>query len=254
MELTDKHFFEGKKRLKGLKSGAKKRAKELFRLILAQDLMRLELSGGSLEKSDEDHLNEVRDDLESASDDVLKEMADAQAMFQTHHTLKEKQLQSAIVAQGGLKSLRQWFGVLVLDVPRGVPNLIGVPGQISSEDDAMSAMKSLLTAAYVKIEETKWMIRMGQITPETRDLRLFAYQDLFMQVPGEFVDAAASEVQDLSPGKELNKIKGQHIDDLVRMVGHQKLTDIVWAGFTEDQKVTILQQAARLLCLNVNRV
>lgn len=226
MSLKNKQLVEGRKRLKAMKGVAKKRAK----FLLAEEAKHGDALG----------------------DDLKLELNQSRAMFETHHTLKGNQIDAVIIDRIGL--LRTWQSMLVLKTPIGVPNVIGAPGDISDEASAIKAMEPLLVAAFVKIEETQAMHRRGEITPETKDLRLFLYQDLYLQVPGEFVDLIYKEIGEVTPSADLNKKKGNHIDALARLIGHQKLTENLWGMFTDDKKVQILREAACLLCLNVNRV
>jgi hypothetical protein len=215
MQLTKAHYFEGRKLRRKLEAVAKKEAKLL-------------LSG---------ELGEGTTDL-----------ADARAMMETYHWMKSKHIDSIIVEK---KLLGGWVVMLAFkDLPRGMPNILGAPVKVKSEEQAMFEANRLLRAAYIKCEDTKKMMRDNVFT----DARIFRLQDVNLQVPGEMVDAAARKIPDIPPEKEAQKMRMTHIDTIGAVLGKSRLTGELWDNMSEDSQVKLMVEASYLLCLNINIV
>lgn len=176
------------------------------------------------------------------------DLDNARAMMGTYHWMKSRHIDSIIVEKpliGG------WVVLLTFaDLPRGIPNVLGAPGKPKSEEEAMFEAKRLLVAAYVKCEDTKKMMRDGVF----QDNRLFRYQNLSLQVPGEMVDSAARQLPEMPAEKAAQKMRMTHIEDIRSAVGHGELTGDRWDAMHEDQQVKVMVAASYLLCLNINMV
>jgi hypothetical protein len=215
MELTKAHYFEGRKTRKAMDGKAKKEARQL-----------------------------VANDTGATTGDL----ADARAMMETYHWMKSKHIDSIIIEK---KRLGGWVVLLTFkDLPRGIPNVLGAPGKPKTREQAEFEAHRLLRAAYVKCEDTKAMMREGQMD----DLRLFRYQDVNLQVPGEMVDAAARKLPGMPEGKDARKLQKEQIDKLRNALGGDKFTIDRWNALDEDVQLQAMVAASFLLCLNINIV
>ncbi|MFX4299950.1 hypothetical protein [Pseudosulfitobacter pseudonitzschiae] len=123
MNLTTKHYYEGRKLRRKLEGLAKKEAKSLVQ-------------------------SEESTDLD-----------EARAIMSTYHWMKSKHIDSVIVEK---RLIGGWVVLLTFaDLPRGIPNVLGAPGKPKSEAEAMFEATRLLRAAFVKCEDTKKMMREG---------------------------------------------------------------------------------------------
>lgn len=212
MQLTKKHYYEGRKLRRNLEGLAKKDAR---RIVAEPD---------------------------------SAEIDDLRAMMSTYHWMKPKHIDSVIVEK---KLIGGWVVLLTFaDLPRGIPNVLGAPGRPKSEEEAMFEASRLLRAAYVKCEDTKKMMREGNF----EECRLFRYQTLNLQVPGELVDTAAKALPEIPREKEAQKMRMQHIETMRKTIGSGELTGERWDQLSEDQKVKLMVEASHLLCLNINIV
>lgn len=213
--LKSNHYFEGRKTRKAMDRLAKKEARQLL--------------DGSLGEGTED-------------------LADARAMMETYHWMKSKHIDSVIIHK---PKLRPWNVVLVFkDLPRGIPNALGAPVTPKTEEEARFEAHRLLRAAYVKCEDTKQMMRDGTMD----DLRMFRLQGLFLQVPGEMVDAVAKKIPGIPEEKQAQKLRKDQIDRISKIIGPLEFNQERWEALNEDQQIDVMTAAATLLCLNINQV
>lgn len=214
MELTKAHYTEGRKLRKSLETKARKEARALV----------------------------------AAEGSETQDLADARAMMETFYWMKSKHIDSVIVQK---RMIGGWVVLLCFkDLPRGIPNVLGAPGKPKNREEAEFEAYRLLRAAYVKCEDTKKMMRDGDMD----DLRLFRYQDLHLRVPGEMVDAAAKKVPGIPEKKEADKLRKENIDRIRLAVGTQPLTVDRWNALGEDKQIEAMIGASFLLCLNINLV
>jgi hypothetical protein len=215
MELNSKHYFEGRKVRKSMDKSARKEAKALI--------------AGTLGEGTPD-------------------LADARAIMETYYWMKPKHIDSLIIEK---QPLRGWVVLLTFkDLPRGIPNVLGAPGKPKTEADAKFEAERLLRAAYVKCEDTKAMMRAGEMD----DLRLFRYQEIFLQVPGEMVDSVAKKTKPPESNKETQKLRQEQIDRIHGILGKHTADVAAWDKLEEDQQINVMIAAAHLLCLNINLV
>jgi len=215
MELTTADYYEGRKIRKSMERLARKEARDLIAGTIG----------------------------EGTSD-----LADARAMMETYHWMKAKHVDSVIIRK---QMLAGWVVLLTFkDLPRGIPNVLGAPGKPRSEEEARAEAQRLLRAAYVKCEDTKEMMRSGQMD----DLRLFRYQDIHLQVPGEMVDAATRKIPANPPKKDAQKMRQEQIDAIHGAIGKGALDVERWNALSEDDQLKVMIAAANLLCLNINLV
>lgn len=212
MQLTKKHYYEGRKLRRKLEGVAKKDARQIV------------------------------------AEPDSTEIDDLRAMMSTYHWMKSKHIDSVIVEK---KLIGGWVVLLTFaDLPRGIPNVLGAPGKPRSEEEAMFEASRLLRAAFVKCEDTRKMMREGNF----EESRLFRYQTLNLQVPGELVDTAARAIPEIPREKEAQKMRMQHIEAMRKTIGSGELTGERWDQLSEDQKVKLMVEASHLLCLNINIV
>jgi hypothetical protein len=215
MKLTKEDYFEGRKIRKSLDGNARKNAKKLIAGTIG---------GGT-------------DDL-----------ADARAIMSTYYSMKAKNIDSIIMQK---PLVGAWVVVLTFkDLPRGVPNFLGAPGKPKSKEAAEKEAQRLLLAAHVKCEDTKVLMRAGKMD----DLRLFRFQQVHLQVPGEMVDAAAKKMPEGIAEKEMAKLRKEQIDKMHKAAGPVPMTVDRWNTLEEDTQLQIMVPAAFLLCLNINLV
>ncbi len=215
MQLTTAHYYEGRKTLKAMEKVARKEARDLLDGTIGAD---------------------------------TKDLADAQAIMETYYWMKSKHIDSVIIQK---KPIGGWVVVLTFkDLPRGIPNVLGAPGNPKTREAAEASAHVMLRAAFVKCAETKQMMRDGTMD----DLRYFRYQDLHLQVPGEMVDTAARKIPTIPDEKEAKKLRKEHIDKMRAVVGKKKLTLERWNEMTEEQQLEAMVSASILLCLNINLV
>lgn len=214
-KLTKRDYFEGRKLRKSMERQAKKEA--------------IALLDGSLGQGTSD-------------------LADARAIMSTYHWMKSKYMDSLLIQKGMLSG---WHVLLAFaDLPRGIPNMLGAPGKPKSREEAEAEAFRMLRAAYVKCEETKMMMREGIY----EDLRLFRCGEVFLQVPGGMVDAAAKKIPAMPEESEAQKLRKQHIDSLSAIIKSKTLTEEAWSALSEDLQIQAMVDASFLLCLNINRV
>lgn len=215
MELTTKDYYEGRKLRKALDTAAKKEARALVTGTMGVG---------------------------------TKDLADARSMMETYHWMKAKHIDSIIMRK---QLLRGWVVLLTFkDLPRGIPNVLGAPGYPKTEEEARQEAQRLLRAAYIKCEDTKAMMRAGEMD----DLRLFRYQEIFLHVPGEMVNAAAKKIPAKLPEKEAQKMRQEQIDSIQSVLGKGIFDVSTWGELTEDHQLKVMIAAANLLCLNINLV
>ena len=215
MDLKKADYFEGRKLRKKLDAESRKAA----RTLLDQD-----------------------------GDEAPQALRDARAIMETYHWMKTSHLDSVILKKppfGG------WLVLLTFkDLPRGMPNVLGAPQRPTTEEGAREEALRLLTAAHVKCADPRRMMRDGQMD----DLRLFRYQSLNLQVPGEMVDGAAKKYLELPEGRDLKKQRQAQIDKMKRIIGAGPLTVERWNALGEKSQAEVMVAASHLLCLNINSV
>lgn len=174
--------------------------------------------------------------------------ADAVSLMETIFTMKTSNIDSLIIKKSGIFS---WTVLLSLKgMPRGVPNLLGAPGNMKNKADAEAAAAVLLRAAYVKCANTTQMKRDGEMD----DLRVFRLQGVQLHVPGEMVDAAAKKIPTNIDPKQAMELRQSNIDIIRTSIGPVGLNLARWSNMSEDDQIKVMISAASLLCLSINMV
>lgn len=181
-----------------------------------------------------------------AGDPDAVELKDARAMFAFHYGLKEKYIDALMIGDG----IRERKEVLLTfkDLPRGVPNVLGAPGSPKTDAEADFEARRLLAAAWVAIQDTKALMRSGQID----DLRMFRYQELMLRVPGEWVDKAASKIPENTSEEDRKRIRKDNLRKIQKALGSAKLTPERWNSLSEDTQIEAMIAASALLCVEIN--
>lgn len=175
---------------------------------------------------------------------VLK---DARAMFAFHYGLKEKNI-DALMSGEGLNGNPEVL-LTFKGLPRGVPNVLGAPGDPKTDADIDFEARRLLVAAWVAIQDTKSLIREGRIN----DLRMFRYQEVMLQVPGEWVDKAADKIPENASEADRKKIRADNLRRMRKALGTSKLTPEGWNDLAEDRQIESMVAASALLCVEINQ-
>lgn len=214
MKLTKDHYFAGRKTRKQLEKQAKNEAKGLI--------------AGTIGSGTAD-------------------LSDARSMMETYYWMKPRHIDSVIIHKQLMKG---WVVLLTFkDLPRGIPNVLGAPGKPKSEEEARSEAMRLLRAAFVKCEDTKVLMRNGLMS----DIRLFRYQGIDLQVPGEMVDAAARKIPEQPGRNDVQKLRQKELDTIHSALGQRAMTVDDWNMLSEDHQLQVMMSASNLLCLNINQ-
>lgn len=215
MSLKTKDLYEGRKRLKQISKKCK---------VAARKLLAEEVEGGT----------------ESVA------LKDARSIMMFHFSLKEKNLDAIMLHR------RPLVGAEILlvfkNTPRGVPNVLAAPTRPKDNQGIEAELMRMVTAAWVRILETTQRIRTNTVD----DLRIFRYQDVMLEVPGEFVDGSARKIPESVSDADRKNIRTQEIERMKRLIGPRGVRDDLFEGMPEQTQIDVMIAASRLLCVEIN--
>lgn len=179
-------------------------------------------------------------------DEVAAERA--RNMLRFHAGLKRRHLDSLIVCPNGAAAFTSLL--LLKDVPRGMPNIVGAAGEDMTELQAGLAGRSLLEAACVMILDHKAALAGGA----AEQVRRFEYGGLAFGIPEEIMSVVGNRMPAPMSDTFRQEILSSSGTGLRRLFGTEDVTETEWAGFSDDRQVAVMVEAARLLCVGVNRL
>lgn len=168
-------------------------------------------------------------------------------MLRFHYGLKSRHLDSLIVVPDS----EGWIAMLMLrDVPRGMPNLIGAPLSYMDREEALKAARQVLVGAMIMIQDYKAELRDGS----AEKLRRFECGDFAFGVPEDIISIMRKKL----PRKMTEEIKEKvRKDTEASLHGKLRLLDgseEAWTRLDDDMQTEIMCEAAQLLCVEVSSI